>query len=78
MIMKISKEKLLESVALKEDENEAPEVTAEPEVKVDADAGHGIDDVGNASTEEIKQDIIASGENAGVAVPEDAAEKYAK
>ena len=73
--MKISKEKLLESVALKEDD--APEAT-EPEVQVDENAGGGVEDVGNASTEEIKQDIIASSAEVGVEVPEKAAENYAK
>jgi len=80
--MKISKEeKLLESVQLTEEEQTPAEIKEEEKAIEDAlaaGAGNGIDNVEDASTEEIKQEIIASSAQVGLGVDPQAAEEYAK
>ena len=77
--MKISKEKLLESITLTEDDDNIVAPEEEPkEENQEAQEGTGIDNVGEASVGEIKQDVEASYAEAGVEVKEDEAEKYAK
>ena len=76
--MKITKENLENTKVLTEEAISEAEENQESEVTNKEELGSGIDNVGDASVQEIQQDVEASFEKAGIEVEEEAAKKFAE